>query len=75
MEFSPNAPRVYGPQSRGCSPRALVKPTADAKGSAPVSPYDVADPAGSRKLHRRSADLTLAAVQAISTVLAPTNPS
>ena len=67
MEFSQNAPRVYGRQSRGCVPRAtLVKLTADARGSAPIDTYDVADPAGrSRRRYRRSADATLAAVHAI----------
>ena len=70
LEFAQTARQVRSRWPNIREPKELVRLTAAARGSVPVPEYDVADPVGgSVKVHRRNADVTLEAVQAISEAL------
>ena len=70
LEFAQTAQQVRHRRPDVRDPKDLVRLTAAARGSIPVPEYDIADPVGgSVKAHRRTADVTLEAVQAISGVL------
>ena len=67
LEFAQTAPHVRRRWPNIREPKDVVRLTAAARGSVPVPEYDVADPVGgSVKVHRRYADVTLEAVEAIS---------
>ena len=70
LEFAQTAQLVRSCQTDIGAPKDLVRLSAVARGSVPVPEYDVADPVGgSVRVHRRNADVTLEAVQAISGAL------
>ena len=70
LEFAQTARQVRSRRPNIREPKDLVRLTAAARGSVSVPEYDVADPVGgSVKVHRRNADVTLEAVQAISGAL------
>ena len=76
LEFAQTAQQVRHRRPDVRDPKDLVRLTAAARGSTPVPEYDIADPVGgSAKVHRRTADVTLEAVQAISGVLVRSSAS
>ena len=76
LEFAQTARQVRHRRPDVRDPKDLVRLTAAARGSVPVPEYDIADPVGgSVKVHRRTADVTLEAVQAISGVLVRSSAS
>jgi len=70
LEFAQTAQQVLRRWPDTRAPKDVVRLTAAARGSVAVPEYDVPDPVGgSVKVHRRNADVTLEAVQAISEAL------
>ena len=76
LEFAQTAQQVRSRRPDIRAPKDLVRLSAAARGSVPVLAYDVADPVGgSVRVHRRNADVTLEAVQAISGALVRQSPN